>query len=61
MRREGHSAASVIFLPEMHSLTPVMGKHWTNPNRGQFDKTTDQYSSRSVEVMKEKLSATRGE
>ena len=37
---------SVVFLIKMHNLNLIMKKNQTNPNLGEFDTITGQYSSK---------------
>lgn len=55
MHWEGHNIIFVVFLPNVHHLTVIIGKCWKTPRWGTFDKIIDEYSSKtSVEGRKDK-------
>lgn len=43
---ENTCITSIVFLPQIHNLTVIMGKHQTNPSWGAFYKITNLQSSK---------------
>lgn len=44
----------MVFLTEMHNLNLIMRQNQTNPNLGEFNKITGQYSSKPPMSLREK-------